>query len=120
MTDFDTKLKALLDEGDANFIGDAIDETGYYKTALGSFRGQGGGMRVTAWIGIFIFSGIMILSLWQMFIAETVRMQIIWATFAILGNTAQIGLKLWFNMQLNRVALSKELRRIQLAVASQI
>ena len=119
MTDFDQKLQALLSQEDADFIGDTIDEAGYYKTVLGSFRGQGGGMRVTAWVGIMIFAAIMIISIWRMFIADNLRMQIIWATFAVMGNSAQIALKIWFNMQLNRVALSRELRRLQLVLASQ-
>ena len=75
-------------------------------------------MRVTAWVGILIFSAVLIISLWQMFVADTLRLQIIWATFAVLGNSAQIALKLWFNMQLNRRAISQELRRLQLAIAA--
>jgi len=117
MTDnFDEKLKALLSEDDASYVADAIDEVGYYKTILGSLRGQGSGMRIMAWCAVFIFSAILIYSIWQVFVAETVRMQIIWAMFAILGNSAQIAMKLWFNMQINRRAISQELRRLQLAV----
>lgn len=116
MTDFDTEIKALLSEEDAAFIGDAIDEAGFYRTAFGSLRGQGSGMRVMAWGGILIFGTILIVSLWQMFVADSLRLQIIWATFAILTNSAQIALKIWFNMQLDRRALSHEIRRLQLAV----
>ncbi len=118
MSDFDTEMKAILSEADASFDGDTIDETGYYKTVLGSFRGQGSGMRVMAWGGILIFGTILIVSIWQMFVADTLRMQIIWGVFAILTNSAQIALKIWFNMQLDRRALSREIRRLQLVVAS--
>ena len=52
----------------------------------------------------------------MMFTAETTREQIIYAALAVMLNSAQIALKLWFNMQLNRVALSKKIRRLQLAV----
>ena len=118
MTDFDTAMKDILSEADAEFIGDTIDETGFYKSVFGSFKGQGRGMSVMTWSGILIFSAILILSLWQMFAADTVRMQIIWGVFAVLANSAQIALKLWFNMQLNRRTLSHEIRRLQLIVAS--
>jgi len=120
MTDFDKEMKALLSEEDAAFIGDAIDETGFYKTAFGSLRGQGSGMRLMAWGGILIFGTLLIVSLWQMFVADNLRTQIIWATFAILGNSAQIALKIWFNMQLDRRALSHEIRRLQLAVMAKV
>lgn len=118
MNDFDAELKAILSEADASFDGDTIDETGYYTTVLGSLRGQGSGMRIMAWGGIFIFGSVLIISIWQMFVADTLRMQIIWGVFAILTNSAQIALKIWLNMQLNRRALSQEIRRLQLVVAS--
>lgn len=71
---FDEKMQALLSEDDADFVADAIDETGYYKTVLGSLRGQGSGMRVMAWGGIFIFGALLIISLWQMFAADTLSL----------------------------------------------
>ncbi|MGB6317625.1 MAG: DUF6768 family protein [Litorimonas sp.] len=118
MSDFDRTLQDLLSEEDDAFIGDAVDETGYYKYAWGSFRGRGGGMRVMAWGGILIFGALTLLCLYLLFTAETTRMQIIFGVLAVMSNSAQIALKLWFNMQLNRVALSHELRRLQLVVAN--
>ena len=113
---FDEKMKAILSEGDAEFIGDTIDETGFYKSVWGSFGGKGSGMSKMAWAGIIFFGMLTIVSIWQMLVAETLRLQLIWATFGVLGNSAQIGMKIWFNMQLNRRALSHEIRRLQLAV----
>lgn len=116
MTDFDAEMKKLLSESDTDFIGDTIDETGFYQSIWGSFRGKGSGMSRLAWGGILIFGTLTIISVWQMFVADNLRHQILWATFAILGNSAQIAMKLWFNMQMNRRALSHEIRRLQLAV----
>lgn len=116
MTDFDKAMKDILSEAEAEFVGDTIDETGFYKSIFGSFRGKGRGMSIMTWCGIVVFGGILILSLWQMIVAETVRLQIFWGVFAILTNSAQIALKLWFNMQMNRRALSHEIRKLQLAV----
>ncbi|MEM7678039.1 MAG: DUF6768 family protein, partial [Myxococcota bacterium] len=95
-----------------------VDETGYYQYAWGSFRGQGSAIRIMIWIGILVASGFLIFFLWKMFTAETLRDQINYATMAILLNSAQIAGKLWFNMQLNRGALSREIRRLQLVVSS--
>lgn len=119
MRDFDEELKSLLSEEDRNFIGDTIDETGYYKYAWNSFRGPGSGMRLLAWGGILTFGVLTILFVILMMTTESARLLIIFAAFAIMMNSAQIALKLWFNMQLNRVALSRELRRLQLIVAAQ-
>lgn len=116
MTDFDMEIKKLLSESDADFIGDTIDETGFYQSIWESFRGKGSGMSRLAWGGILVFGTLTIVAVWQMFVADNLRLQLLWATFAILGNSAQIALKLWFNMQINRRALSHEIRRLQLAV----
>jgi len=116
MTDFDEKMKNLLSEADAEFIGDTIDETGFYKSSWESLSGVGSGMRKLAWGAIMIFGTLTIVSVWQMFVADNLRRQLLWMTFAILGNSAQIAMKIWFNMQLNRRALSHEIRKLQLAV----
>ena len=119
MSDINTKMKALLSEADTDFIGDTIDETGFYKASWESLSGTGSGMRKMAWGAIMVFSAITIISIWQMFVADNLRVQLLWMTFAILGNSAQIAMKMWFNMQINRRALSHEIRRLQLAVVSQ-
>lgn len=118
MTDFDAKMKALLSEADADFIGDTIDETGFYKASWESLSGTGSGMRKMAWGAIMVFSAILFVAIWQLFVATDLRTQIIWATIAVMTNSAQIAFKMWFNMQLNRRALSHEIRRLQLAVVS--
>jgi len=57
-------------------------------------------MRKMAWGAVFFFCVILFIALW----------------LAVMTNSAQIAFKMWFNMQLNRRALSHEIRRLQLAV----
>ncbi len=114
--DFDAKMKALLSEEDADYVADAIDETGYYKAAFGSLRGQGSGMRILSWGAIFVMCAILFYALYQLFTTSETRWQIIWASIAVMANSGQIAFKMWFNMQLNRRAISQEIRRLQLAV----
>lgn len=116
MSDFDKRLTELLNEDDEAYIADAVDEQGYYASVFKSLKGQGSGMRVLSWVGIFIFSALLFVSIWQFFQAETVRDQILFASLAVMLNSAQIALKLWFNMQLNRRVITQELRRLQLVV----
>lgn len=117
MTDFDSELKKLLSEEDEAFITDSIDETGYYKTALSSLKGQGSGLRIGSWIGTFIAVGFLLFCLWKFFQVETLEEKIFFAMFAIMLNSAQIALKLWFNMQLNRRAITQDIRRLELLMA---
>ena len=117
MTDFDHRLKEVLSAEDQAFVTDTIDETGYYRSVFQSFRGQGASMRITSWVGILVASAALIYCVIQMFLADTLQTQIIFATFAIMLNGAQIGLKIWFNMQIDRRAIIHEIKRLQLVAA---
>jgi len=117
MTDFERDLKSALKAQDPDYISDPIEENGYYRTVFDSLRGKGSGMRITSWIGILVFSGVLLLSVAMFFQAETTRDQILFATLAVLSNSAQIALKLWFNMQLNRSAIIHEIKNLHLAIA---
>ncbi|MFK7889098.1 MAG: DUF6768 family protein [Gammaproteobacteria bacterium] len=116
MTDFDKKVQALLESSEDHLVSDAIDENGYYQSAFASLKGKGSGMRVMSWIGILIFSALLLLCIWQFFQATTTRDQILFASLAVMLNSAQIALKMWFNMQLNRGAIIGEMQRLQLAL----
>lgn len=102
MNDFDRDLKAAL-------AADPIDERGYYREALGSFRGRGSGLRVLAWIGILAFSAGTLYCFYKMLTVETLDWIVRYGVGAVVFSQAQIALKLWFNMQLNRRALAREI-----------
>lgn len=117
MSDFDQKLKALLSAEDEAYIEDALEETGFYAEMFASLKGSGNAMHILTWIGIMIFGGLLLFCIWKFFQAETTRDQIFFAASAILLNSAQIALKLWFNMRLNRRAILREIKRLHLAIA---
>jgi len=117
MTDFDEKLAKLLSEEDEAFVTDSIDETGYYKSIFNSLSGQGSQIRIITWIGIFVICGLLFFCMWKFFQVDTTRDQILFAALVIMLNSAQIALKMWFNMQLNRRAITHEIKRLQVMVA---
>jgi hypothetical protein len=117
MSDFDKDLKDLLSAEDEAFIADHLEETGYYTEVFGSLKGRGGAMHLLTWIGILAASAGLIFCIWQFFHADTTRDQILYAMFAVLLNSAQIALKMWFNMRLNRRAVIREIKRLHLALA---
>lgn len=113
MTDFDERLKSLLASPDHASLSGPIDERGYYKSVLDSFSGQGAGLRILGWAAILIWGGLLIFCIIQLFSVESLEAKMIYATFAVLLNSAQIAMKLWFNMQLNRRAIIREIRILQ-------
>ncbi len=107
MDNFDKELDAAL-------RADPIDERGYYKEAFASLRGEGASLRIVAWVAIMLFAaGLIYCLIMLMFHAREVEDLIRYGVWAIIFNQAQIAMKLWFNMQLNRRALAREIAMIK-------
>ena len=117
MTSFDHDLKRALSAEDEAFIDEAIHEQAFYKEAFASLKGPGSAMNILAWGGIMVASVALIWCVYGLVTADTVRRQILYAAFAIMLNSAQIALKLWFNMRLNRHAVMAEIMKLRLAMA---
>jgi len=117
MTDIDKRLQTLLSEGDSTAIDKSLDETGFYAEVFNSFRGPQRAMHIMTWLGIIVFGALLIVCIIKFFGAETTRDQIFYAGAAILLNSAQIALKIWFNMRLNRIAILREIKALRLSIA---
>lgn len=119
MTDIDERLKTILSSDETNAINKSIDETGFYAEVFNSFRGPGRAMHIMTWAGIIVFGTLLIICVVKFFGAETTRDQIFYACAAVLLNSSQIALKLWFNMRLNRIAILREIKGLRLIIAQQ-
>lgn len=117
MSEFDKKLQNLLSEEDEAFIADEIEGAGYHQEMFASFRGKGSGLRIGVWVAITIACVLIFYSIWQFFQADTVRDQIMYASLAVMANSAQIAFKHWFNQRLNRKAIMMEIRRLRVELA---
>lgn len=117
MSDFDRTLKDLLSAEDETFLAENLKEKEFYSEVWGSLKGPGKGMYIMTWMGIIAFGLGLLFCLWKLFHVQTTRELILFGVFAILLNSAQIALKLWFNMRINRQAIVTDIKRLQLAVS---
>ncbi len=116
MNDFDDRLKALLTEGDQAAIEQSLGNKNVITETLGSLKGPERGMNILLWAGITVFCALLFYCIYRFFGAETTRDQIFFAASVVLLNSAQIALKLWFHMRLNRREVLREIKRLQLAI----
>ena len=114
MTGHDEKLEAAL----RAMGSDPIDETGYYRDAFASLKGEGSGLRIAAWIGTIIFSAATLYCFYKMLTVEPLDHIIKYGIGALAFSQGQIALKLWCNMQLNRRAVTREIRRLGLLLSN--
>ncbi|MEL6687376.1 MAG: DUF6768 family protein [Pseudomonadota bacterium] len=106
MDDFDKALESAL-------RADPIDERGYYREAFASLKGEGSGLRIAAWIATMIFAaGLIYCLIKMMFHTNDTQTLIKYGVWVVILNQAQIAMKLWFNMQLNRRAVTREIHRV--------
>jgi len=116
MNDFDDRLRDLLSKGDDAAIEKSLGDVNVFSETLGSLKGPESGINIIIWIGVSVFCGLLFVCIFKFFQADTVKDQIFYAAAVILTNSAQIALKLWFHMRLNRRELLREIRRLQLAI----
>ncbi len=119
MNEFDDQLRSALRDDDAALVPAPNKESGYYREVFSSLKGPDAAMNRLTWVGIFVASGLLIFFLISAFQAENVREQVLYAALAVMLNSAQIALKLWFNMRLNRRVVLHEIKQLRLQITQQ-
>ena len=117
MTEFDDKMKrALRDESDN--IWTEVEEQGLFEQAIGVMRGKQKLLSVMVYIVMTAFFGLMIYSAFRFFDAGTTQMQIAWSVCFLFSHSAIAMLKLWFWMQMDKNSIIREVKRLELQVAT--
>lgn len=108
--------KELEDEGKAvDQLG--IDETGLFPMM---FRVFTGGLRRWAAYGMFltlVFFGLTVWCGYEFFTASSVDDRVFWGVLAVAAVHAVSMLKMWFFMEMNRHSVTREIKRVEIALA---
>jgi hypothetical protein len=113
----DEKIKQDLLNDSPNYEEIAQDNEGLFDLALGSFKGGMGPWVIFANIFTLIATGLMLWTGYEFFTSEVVRDQIFWGVCLLLAVFAQVALKQWMFMEMNRSSLMREIKRVEIAVA---
>ncbi len=117
MTNVDDKIRTALSADDEEFLKNLEGERGLFTQLGATFNGP---MRMWTWVaGVFVFAatGAGLYALWQLFQADTTRLQILWAVGVWAAWTMQVALKQWLFDRMNHLAVLRELKRLELRVA---
>ncbi len=117
LEDIDRLIKESLTQEEAAFY-DELDEQNTFEMMEGLFHGRNRWMIILINVILLIFFGLFIYCLIQFLIAEATNDLILWAaasfaSFAIVGY-----LKLFTWMQMDKNAILRELKRLELQVSS--
>lgn len=116
MTNLDRTIRDALSKEDAAFLA-RFEQESPIQEALGTFRGKWGAMNIFAAIITFAMFGAFVYCVWQMVATSDVRATVIWGVGALWTALAVAMLKMYFWMEMNKNAMLREVKRLELQVA---
>lgn len=117
MTELDEKIQEALRKEDAELFEELSGEPSMYEMVMETFRGRYRWMAFVAvfytivFIALFIFAGI------KFFHADETRDMLMWAAACVVCWSAIFMMKVWYWMELNKNALTREIKRLELQIA---
>ncbi len=114
MSGMDDKIReALVKEEDT-----WIDEPGFFEQVGSTFRSRQRWLVVLVWFWSLAFFILAVVCAFRFFDAEGVRGHVLWATVFLYSMLAVGLLKNWYWMLMNRNTLAREIKRLELQIAS--
>jgi len=117
MEEIDLLIKETLNQEEAKFY-DALDEQGIFEMLFGLFKGKNAWINILLNFMILVFFGFFIYSGIQFFNAETSDVMIKWGFGSVSLLLCISMLKLYAWMQMDKYAILREMKRLELQVMS--
>ncbi len=117
MEDIDQLIKETLTQEEAKFY-DGLDEQGVFAMVKGLFKGKNKWIMLLMNIVTLAFFALFIYSVVQFFEADTTKELIKWSIGSIMFLLGVSMLKIFAWMQMDKNALLREMKRLELQVSS--
>lgn len=115
--DFDKLITDALSEEEASYY-KKLAQPSIIELVTETFTGR---YRVLTYIAVplaLVIAVLTIYAFYQMYLAVELRDLIIWSALGIVGLIASLGIKIWFWMQMTNNQILRELKRLELQIAS--
>ena len=117
MEEIDQLIKETLSKEEAAFY-DSLEEQNLFEMLFGQFNGKNAWFLMIINIMIIAFIGLFFYSLFQFFKVETIEELVRWGTGALLFLLSVGILKIYAWMQMDKNAILRELKRMELQILS--
>lgn len=117
MSNLDQAIRDALSKEDADFLARFQKEDPIYEQVFGVFVGRNGALNMFAAALTFAIFVAAVYCAWNLFTVTDVRESILWGLGVIVAMIAVGMLKLYFWMELNKNAVLREVKRLELQVA---
>ena len=114
----DQLIKQALTEEESEYLEKLNKEQNVFEELLVSFQGKRKWLSIYIYIITLIFFGLSIYSLVQFLSVEEIRTMLLWGAATCGALLIVTMLKMWFWMQMDRNAIIREIKRLELQIAS--
>ncbi len=116
MNELDRAIRQSLSAEDAELL-ERVDPS-LRQQVLATFEGQLRWLNVAGWIAGFVLFGVASVMTWRFIYAPTLEEMLRWGAAAALGFAGLALIKVWFWMELQKNAIMREVKRLEVQVAS--
>jgi hypothetical protein len=117
MNELDRKIREVLHKEDAELFEGFEAEQSLLEMMVDTFRGRHRWLVAMMAFWSLVFFVLAIVTAVKFFSAETTRDIVMWATACVLCMSAVSMLKLWYFLEMNKNALTREIKRLELQIA---
>lgn len=117
MSNLDDKIKQALSEQDSELLEEFSSEQSIFEIIGDTFRGRQRWLVVLMYIYSVVFFGLAIFTAVKFFQVESTRELIAWAVGFLFCTMAVTMLKMWYFMEMNKNAITREVKRLELQIA---
>lgn len=117
--ELDKKIKEALSAQDAELFEEYGGEQGIFELIADTFRGKRRWLVVLVYVYSIVFLVLAVITAVQFFKADpdNTRDLILWAMGFLFCNFAVAMLKMWYFMEMNKNAVTREVKRLELQIA---
>jgi len=117
MSDIDEKILAALNGKDKETMKNFGEELGLFQLMAESFRGKIKAVVVPVFIFMVVCMVLLVYSGFNFFSVEDVGMKLRWLAIGLTALIILGMLRLWYWMELNRISIMRELKRLELQIS---
>ena len=118
MNDLDRAIRQSLTAEDAELFDRLGADQALHKQVLATFQDQLRWFNAASWVGGLVLFGVACVSAWRFVHALDVGEMLRWGAAAALAFAGVLLVKVWFWMELQKNAIVREVKRLELQVAS--
>ena len=114
MTDIDDRIRQALTAEDRALMETLGDEQTVFNLIGKSFQGRMKMLMVVAWVAMFAMFVFAVWSVIQFLGATEIGTKINWGVAFIVSTQFLGGMKMWYFLELNKLASARDIRRLEL------